>query len=362
MSVLEGSSLYSVERCRQSTCQPARPPRPASAPSGRRWQAPGREASLAQHDDSVSRMERLWAAGTELENILPPLSMNCDAPGHVGQKRSSRRPSSAAADGRRTSSAVSVGRSAAHQARRLRPTSAAPYGCRSASEARRRSPSSARGNLFPKSKEEGEECLVPPRQDISKRLCSGQEKGQHRPPGEPRRSSRACTETLHVAKQRGDDDEVSSSRSRRQEVEDLRKTRTQSSCGQPWKVTGACASTLRPPSLSRPRGSTTSGIFSDVQCLSACESEISFMESRGRTWRPWSASTSRTRSLSCRRSATTTETSSPSTQNLSQELPEVDRRLPHEFLDSDSDEEVPKQQFLGDALTGIPLCALMGGA
>lgn len=381
MSVLEGSSAYSVERCRPSMCQPARSTRPASAPVGRRGQAPGREPSLAQLS-SVSRMERLWAAGTELEDMLPPLSMHGNAHVHVEQIRSAHRPSSAMADGRTTTLAASIATSTAHRFRQQRPASVAPCGFHCGSETRRRPPSSARGSLSRKSMEEGEECSAPHgvlgsrsrRSEVEelrvlekKRACSKDiqsHRGEPRPPGEPRQSSRAFADKSHSTKQWGGYNLVviPPSRSRRTEVEELRKTRSQSLGGQPWKITGACATTIRAPCLSRTRGSTTSGLFSDVQCLSACESEISFMKSQGRTWRPWSASTSRAHSLRSRRSGTTSETSSHATPNLSQELQEVDRRLPHEFLDSDSDEEVSNHQCLGDAGTGIRLCALRGGA
>merc|ERR1711924_209573 len=49
------------------------------------------------------------------------------------------------------------------------------------------------------------------------------------------------------------------------------RSRRHSLSGEPWKTGGACAGTVRPATLSRTRGSTTSGLFSDFLPLESSE-------------------------------------------------------------------------------------------
>lgn len=163
-------------------------------------------------------------------------------------------------------------------------------------------------------------------------------------------------------------DEGSARQRRMKEVDASGKSQSHS---QPWRSIGACANTIRAPFLSRTRGATTSGLFSDVQCLASSESDALIMERRGRTWRPQSAPKPAIRrsrrSTSTRR---TCESSLQSTPNLSQEFV-VDRRLPHvriadEYSDSDSDKDVISEDLLKDAckndISNLPLKASQGGA
>lgn len=56
---------------------------------------------------------------------------------------------------------------------------------------------------------------------------------------------------------------------RREAAETVQRRRRHSVGGEPWKSGGACAGTVRSASLSRTRGSTTSGLFSDCKPLEA---------------------------------------------------------------------------------------------
>lgn len=65
---------------------------------------------------------------------------------------------------------------------------------------------------------------------------------------------------------------------RREDVESRRRSRRHSFTGESWKVGGACAGTVRPSTLSRTHGGTTSGLFSDVQPLEGSESAAALQE------------------------------------------------------------------------------------
>jgi len=73
---------------------------------------------------------------------------------------------------------------------------------------------------------------------------------------------------------------------RREEAEALRRSRAHWQTGQPWRIGGACAGTVRSASLSRTHGSTISGLFSDVQPLAGSES-IALMEEKVRQRAQW---------------------------------------------------------------------------
>lgn len=62
---------------------------------------------------------------------------------------------------------------------------------------------------------------------------------------------------------------------RRQAAEAVQRSGRHSLTGEPWKNSGACAGTVRSASLSRTRGSTTSGLFSDCKPLEALGAEAS---------------------------------------------------------------------------------------
>jgi len=63
-------------------------------------------------------------------------------------------------------------------------------------------------------------------------------------------------------------------RERREAVEALQRSRCNPVTGQPWKNGGSCAGGVRSASLSRTRGSTTSGLFSDAPILEASEAAM----------------------------------------------------------------------------------------
>mmetsp|Transcript_80632 Transcript_80632/g.142625 ORF Transcript_80632/g.142625 Transcript_80632/m.142625 type:complete len:347 (+) Transcript_80632:86-1126(+) len=65
---------------------------------------------------------------------------------------------------------------------------------------------------------------------------------------------------------------------RRQAAEAAQRSQRHSLSGQAWKVGGACAGTVRPASLSRVRGGTTSGLFSDVKLLEGSEFNAAVQE------------------------------------------------------------------------------------
>lgn len=65
---------------------------------------------------------------------------------------------------------------------------------------------------------------------------------------------------------------------RRKAAEATQRRNRHSLTGKPWMNGGACAGTVRSASLSRTRGGTTSGLFSDVQPLEASESAAAVRE------------------------------------------------------------------------------------
>lgn len=73
---------------------------------------------------------------------------------------------------------------------------------------------------------------------------------------------------------------------RRQTAEAMQRSRRHALTGDPWKVGGACAGTVRSASLSRTRGGTTSGLFSDFQPLEGSESAAALHERRTSKERP----------------------------------------------------------------------------
>jgi len=152
--------------------------------------------------------------------------------------------------------------------------------------------------------------------------------------------------------------------SRKLEVQALRRSRCHSVSGEPWKNSGACASTIRPACLSRPRGGTTCGLFSDVQMLAGSEWDASFMQSRGREWRPQRVVQQRKRQNQCQKVSVNSSESSSVIPNSQTDLAEVDRRLPHErvaaeFSDCESDTEQTAEIALDKMRTTAKEC--LGG-
>lgn len=130
--------------------------------------------------------------------------------------------------------------------KRARPASACPGGRRSASTSRLDSlpqsrPTSAHGwGRMRKTAEEKQESLE--------------------------LFSRELAESLNERNEEG--------RERREAVEALQRSRRNPVSGQPWRNSGSCAGTVRSASLSRTRGSTTSGLFSDAPILEASEAAM----------------------------------------------------------------------------------------
>merc|ERR1711907_618737 len=137
---------------------------------------------------------------------------------------------------------------------------------------------------------------------------------------------------------------ASKGKKKREEVEALLRSRRNSLSGETWKTGEACASTVRAASLSRTRGSTTSGLFSDVQMLAGSEFEAAVLESRSCEWRPRKEPRRRVKRGSSHQKTKSTELLSRMAELNWDDLTEVDRRLPHEriadeFFETDSESE-----------------------
>jgi hypothetical protein len=111
--------------------------------------------------------------------------------------------------------------------------------------------------------------------------------------------SGACLRERIAEKRRPD-----AGKRRREEAEALRRSRAHCETGQPWRIGGACAGTVRSASLSRSHGSTISGLFSDVQPLAGSESAANLAEKarqreQRRSHQQTSSESGRGRELGC---------------------------------------------------------------
>jgi hypothetical protein len=91
----------------------------------------------------------------------------------------------------------------------------------------------------------------------------------------PQKKSGSCTGTEELSDRLREmqDEACQEGQLRREAAETVQRRRRHSVGGEPWKSGGACAGTVRSASLSRTRGSTTSGLFSDCKPLEACVTE-----------------------------------------------------------------------------------------